>query len=327
MLFNTSEATECISTLINWIIEKKILSEQESQRFCGLLGEQIVQLDKERSKSMRNALTSARLVEFSDLHASLISNQQLADFNVLKNLANSDSEYFSATLNKIQNFSFIEQTEQFDATQSEVVVQLILRILGNQQQKNLKIHVKNDNVGRQLLLSTNTRIWEELLKEVPETVFQEMINFWHEERNGKANAVAVSFLQKMGITLDTKEAAENIDFLISLLHSLDSAASERSSVVRKLFAALFELEEEPKFDHFKMVADNLTKEFGSDHFFDTMFTNHEAFDTERIVDIAQRFDKLIGMCAEGSRTEVARSMMISKSEYENMTEKLHFVSQ
>ncbi|CAI2305686.1 unnamed protein product [Caenorhabditis sp. 36 PRJEB53466] len=328
MSLNTAEATECVSELIFWMIEKGSLGESEIRRLCQMLEAQITETDTEKSRLLRDALTApGRLLQLSHLHATLLQTHNLSDFSVIRNLARSENDYFQAALQKITDFSFVENTDSFDAIQSEDVVKLILMILNSG--KTLKITVKNDHVGRQLLLSGESKIWDELLKSVPESVFQEMINHWHEQRNGKANATAVNFLKQMGISLNTEEAAENVDFLISFLHTMNTNdpaySEEKSTLVKKLFVALFESEDEPKQEHFHTVAGHLTTNFNSDHFFEKLFANNEDLDAERILELSGRLDKLIGMCSEESRVVIAEKILFSKEEYNEMVAKLHFL--
>lgn len=328
MVFGTSEATESVSELLHWIIEKKILAETDVTKLLESIESNIAKFGKEKSRLLRDALTApGKSVELSTLHANLFSNPELVDFNIIKNLVQSEKDYFDATVSKITNFSAIENTEQYDLSQSAEVVQLISLILDSNAE-NLSINVKNDYVGRRLLLKGDSKIWDSLLKQVPVSVFQEMINYWHEKRNGKAIAEAVSFLREKGIELDINQAAENVDFLISLLQKMKSSDSngDENSIVSKLFAAIFESDEEPKPEHYQAMKEYLTANFNSDHFFDKLFANSEEIDIERVLEISSRFDKLIGLCEEDeTRSKIAESMLFSKGNCDIMIERLHFL--
>ncbi|KAF1769122.1 hypothetical protein GCK72_000936 [Caenorhabditis remanei] len=327
MMFGTAEATESVSELLHWIIERKILAETDLQKLLESIETKIAEVGKEKSRHLRDSLTApGKNVELSGLHANLFSSPELADFNIIKNLAQSEKNYFDATITKITSFSAIENTEQFDLAQASDVVQLISLILDSNCE-NLKISVKNDYVGRRLLLKGDSKIWENLLKQVPVTVFQEMINYWHEKRNGKAIAEAVSFLREKGIELDTNQAAENVDFLISLLQKLKSSDSngDEKSIVSKLFAAIFESDEEPKLEHYQGMKEYLTADFNADHFFEKLFANSEENDIERILEIASRFDKLIELCEDKTRSKIVENLLLSKGNSDIMIERLSFL--
>ncbi|CCD72830.1 E3 ubiquitin-protein ligase listerin [Caenorhabditis elegans] len=319
MHFNTAEATECISGLIHWIIEKKVL--ENPAEFFDLLKTSIYEVaPPEKSRLFADSLTlPAKHLELAHLHGNLLSNPDV-DFHIIRNLARaSNSEYFEETCRNINNFEFIENSDRFDMLQAVEIVKLI------EMKPSLSLQIKNNHVGRQLLLSENSEIWEKSLKNVPAGVFQEMVNFWHEKRNGKAIAQAVNFLKKMGIQLDTNAAAENVDFLISLLQSLDSKEDpeERKNLVLKLLSALFDAEDEPKLEHFESLKSHLNGDF--EQFFEKLFANMEEEDAERVLEIAARFDKLVGFCDADSRGEIAGKMILGRREFDEMSEKLHFL--
>ncbi|EGT33468.1 hypothetical protein CAEBREN_32055, partial [Caenorhabditis brenneri] len=267
--------------------------------------------------------------EFTELHAHLLSSSEISDFHVLKNLAHAEPEYFGSTVKKLNNFNFMEDTEQFDMHQAIDVVKFIQKIIHSESLQAPRIVVKNNHVGRRLLLTADSKVWDVILKNVSEELFQEMINYWHEKRNGKAIAEAVSFLKTKGINLDTNQAAENVDFLISLLHKInvnDSTISEeKKTLVLKLFAALFDSDEEPSNDHYETLKSFLSPEFDSGNHFRKLFSSNEETDTERVLDVARRFDKLIDLFQSEEKNAIAETMMISKEDYMSTINELRFL--
>lgn len=325
MIFNTAESTESISGLLQWIIESRTLP---TESVCKQIEEKIIEIGKDKSKLLKEALTSSgKHVEFSDLHSRLLSNPELADFHLIKNLANSEQNYFVATVKKLENFGFIEDTDKFDLAQSVDVVHLITRIVNGDRAKSLKIQIKNNYVGRRLLLTSDSEVWERILKNVDVGLFQSMVNFWHEKRNGKAIAEAVSFLRLKGIDLDTNQATDNVDFLISLLQKLEvkenqsTISEEKNELIRKLFTALFDSDDEPTQEHYE----TMKKYMGTidpDDTFQKLF--YEENEPERILLIAARFDKLIGLC-EDSAKEITQKIMLSEEKFNEIEGKVRFL--
>uniref|UniRef100_A0A8R1EXT1 Uncharacterized protein n=1 Tax=Caenorhabditis japonica TaxID=281687 RepID=A0A8R1EXT1_CAEJA len=112
IVIQTAESTDCISSLIFWMIQNNLSNEvSESQKFCELLEKIILDSPAEKSTYLRNALTfSGSLLQFSPLHARLLSNyHNITDFNVIRNLALADSEeYFELTVSLLENYEFLE---------------------------------------------------------------------------------------------------------------------------------------------------------------------------------------------------------------------------
>lgn len=327
----TNEATECVTELLHWIIEKKSISSSDLEVLVESIERFIVTTGKEKSRLFRSSLTKpGKHLELAGLHAHLISNPELVDFPMVQNLARSEQLYFHTTTSKINNFAFIENTEQFDISQAEDVVQLISLISNGSMAESLRITAKNDYVGRRLLLTRDSKIWDRYFKQVPLAVLQEMINHWHETRNGKAIADAVTFLKSIGVEVDTNQAAENLDFLVNLLNKVStdggSTEEERNSLVLKLFAAVFESDEEPKMEHYQSLQTYLTPNFNSGNFFADMFANGEYNDIERILENSTRFDQLLGLYVDGTKEQMVKRLFLSGDECKTIISKLDFLT-
>lgn len=325
MIFPTNETTECVTELLHWIIDQKIIGELELKVLFESIECFIVNMGKEKSRLFRSSLTKpGKHLEVSELHAHLISTSELVDFAVVQNLARSDQSYFDSTTSKITDFSYIENTEQFDGSQAEDVVQLLSLISNDHNTESLRINARNDHVGRGLLLSGNQKIWDRYLKQAPVSIFQEMINHWHEKRNGKAIAEAVSFLRCKGVEVDTNQAAENVDFLVNLLNKI-TTDDEKSALILKLFTAIFESDEAPKAEHYQHLQKYLNLEFNPGSFFDNLFRSGVENDIDRIFDISSRFDKLIDLYENDAKEQIIKTLVLSGEKCRAIISRLQFL--
>ncbi|UMM11264.1 hypothetical protein L5515_000636 [Caenorhabditis briggsae] len=330
MTFPTKEIAECVTDLLQWIIELKTINEADVSTLLLNIESKIVGAGTENSRLIKHLLTEpGKNIVLSNLHANLLSSPELVDFQIIKNLSCSENDYFNATSQKISNFSFIEKTENFDITQAGDIVRLIKLLLENQEIKSLNISVKNDHVGRRLLLTGGSTIWNKLLKNVPVSTFQNMINYWHEKRNGTAIADAVSFLKEMGVEMDTKQAAENVEFLITLLRKMKSTdvsnEAEKNVLILKLFTAIFESDEDAKSEHYNCLSEHLTSDFNSGQFFEKLFASSEEYDIERILETACRVDKLIDLCEEQTRQNIVNNVLLSGKQCGTIIEQFQFL--
>uniref|UniRef100_A0A1I7UKY9 E3 ubiquitin-protein ligase listerin n=1 Tax=Caenorhabditis tropicalis TaxID=1561998 RepID=A0A1I7UKY9_9PELO len=330
MIFHTAEATEVISELLQWIVENKKFDEVKTTELLNLVQSKIVEVGKGKSKLLEDAMTkSGKSIAFSGLHAFLISNPDFHDANLLKNLAHSSQDYFEATINSLNNLSFIENTEDFDLGQAKDVVQLILRIVRSKTLPFPNITVKNDHVGRQLLLTADNSIWEKMLRDAPVALFQEMINYWHDKRNGKAIAEAVSFLRSKDKNLDTNQANENVDFLISLINKIEESQSpdleERNLLIFKLFSSLFDLDDEPSDEHFETLKNHMGADIDFADYFQKSFANNDESEIDRVLIHVSRFDKLVSLLEESSKLKTTEKILLSRRHYDFVSSKLQFL--
>lgn len=326
----TNEATEYVTELLHWIIEKKVISSSVLKELFESVECLIVKAGKDKSRLFRNSLTKpGKHLELAELHAHIISNSEIVDFPMVQNLARSERVYCDTAISKINNFAFIENTDQFDISQAEDVVLLISFISNSSMVESLNFTVKNDHVGRRLLLKGDSKIWDKHFKQVPVAVFQEMINHWHETRNGKAIADAVTFLRSVGVDVDTNKAAENLDFLMNLLHKVttDGGAieEEKNNLTLKLFAAIFESDEEPKTEHYQNLRAYLTPAFNSGNFFENLFANGEYNEVDRILESSSRFDKLVDLYEHGEQDQIVKSLLLSGKNCKDIIAKLKFL--
>ncbi|CAO4360742.1 unnamed protein product [Caenorhabditis nigoni] len=330
MTFPTKDIAECVTDLLQWIIELKTINEVDVSTLLHNIESKIVGAGTENSRLIKHLLTEpGKNIVLSNLHANLLSSPELVDFQIIKNLSCSEKDYFNATSQKISNFSFIEKTENFDITQAGDVVLLITLLLENQEIQSFNISVKNDHVGRRLLLTGDSIIWNKLLKNVPVSTFQNMINYWHEKRNGTAIADAVSFLKEMGVEMDTKQAADNVEFLITLLRKMKSTdvsdEAEKNALILKLFTSIFESDEDAKPEHYNCLSEHLTSDFNSGQFFEKLFASSEEYDIERILETACRVDKLIDLCEEQTRQTIVNNVFLSGKQCGTIIEQFQFL--